>query len=162
MSGTHRTDREREFLIAHGGLSAADYTPEALAQTNAAVEHGRAAADAEARAHSLTLSEAATLLGWPRAEVLAALAAGDMYSVPGEPPSVAPLFPRWQFRDGCLVPSLKDILATLPADDHPLDVEQFMTRANADYLDGTPPVDWLVHGRELGPVLRYADDLSWE
>lgn len=162
MSVTHGTDREREFLIAHGALSAADYTPEALTQTTAAVERGRTAADAEARAHSLTLSEMASLLGWSRSEVLAARAAGDMYSVPGARPSDAPLFPRWQVRDGRLVPHLQEVMNALPADDHPIEVEEFMTRPNSDYLGGIPPIDWLMRGRELGPVFRYADDLSWE
>ena len=40
MSGADLTDRERQFLIEHGGLTAADLTPGALAETNAAV--GRA------------------------------------------------------------------------------------------------------------------------
>lgn len=161
MSGNDLTNVERQFLIEHGGLTAAELSPEALAETNAAVDRATAAAAAQVRANALTLSEVATLLDWSHARVLGALAAGDMCAVPREPPSVEPLFPRWQFRDGSVVPHLRDVLAALPIDEHPLDVEHFMTQANLDYLDGTPPSVWLVEGRELDPVLRYADDLSW-
>lgn len=162
MSGAHLTDRERQFLIEHGGLTATDLTPEALAETSAAVERAIEDAAAEARANALTLFEAGTLLGWPQAAILKALAAGELYSIPSERPSDAPLFPRWQFRDGNLVPHLRDVLAALPAHEHPLEVEQFMMQPNPDYLDNIPPVVWLTTGRELGPVLRYADNLSWE
>lgn len=161
MSCNNLTDVERQFLIEHAGLTAADLAPEALAETNAAVDRAVAAAAAEVRARALTLPEVATLLSWSHVRVLRALATGDMYSMPSEPPSVEPLFPRWQFRDGNVVPHLREVLAALPIDEHPLDVEHFMTQSNLDYLDGTPPLIWLVEGRELDPVLRYADDLSW-
>ena len=161
MSGDDLTDLERRFLIEHCGLSAADLTPEAMAETNAAVDRAIAAAAARVRANALTISEASALIGQPRAVILDALAAGDMYSAPGEPPSAEPLLPRWQFSDGSVVPHLREVLAALPADDHPLDVEQFMTQGSTEYLGGCPPILWLLEGRELLPVLRYADDLSW-
>lgn len=162
MSGDHATDRERQFLIENGALTAADLTPEALAETNAAVERAIEGAAAGVRANALTLSEAANLLGWPQATFMKALAAGDLYAIPNEPPSDAPLFPRWQFQDGNLVPYLREVVAALPVHEHPLDVEHFMMQANPDYLDNIPPVVWLTTGRELGPVLRYADNLSWD
>lgn len=161
MSCNDFTDVERQFLIEHGGLTAADLAPEALAETNAAVDRAVAAAADQVRTRALTLSEVATLLDWSHARVLRALAAGEMYSVPSEPPSVEPMFPRWQFRDGSVVPHLREVLAVLPIDEHPLNVEHFMTQPNVDYLDGTPPLIWLVEGRKLDPILRYADDLSW-
>lgn len=147
--------------MEHGGLTAAELAPEAVAETNAAVDRAIAAAAAQVRASALTLSEVATLLDWSHARVLRALAAGEMYSVPSDPPPVEPLFPRWQFRDGNIVPHLREVLAALPIDEHPLNVEHFMTQPNVDYLDGTPPLIWLVEGRELDPILRFADDLSW-
>lgn len=162
MSGADLTDRERQFLIEHGGLTAADLTPEALTETNSAVERAIEDAATEVRANALTLSGAANLLGWPQATFMKALAAGDLHAIPNERPSDAPLFPRRQFQDGTLVPHLRDVLAALPVHEHPLEVEQFMMQPNPDYLGNIPPVVWLTKGRELAPVLRYADNLSWE
>lgn len=161
MSEDDLTDSDRRFLIEHGGLTAAELTPEALAATNAAVERAIADAVAEVRANALTLAEVVKFLGESPAAVLQAVATGDIYSVSDEPPSADPLFPRWQFADGTLVPRIREVLATLPEDYHPLNVEHFMIHANPDYLGGRPPLSWLVEGRDLRPVLRYADDLSW-
>lgn len=161
MSDDDLTDSERRFLIEHGGLTAADLTPEALGEAASVAERAIAASIAEVRAGALTVSEVASLLGQARAAVLQAAASGDMYAVLGEPPATEPLLPRWQFHEGRVIPHLREVIAALPADEHPLLVQSFMTTWNEDYLDGWPPAAWLLAGRDPGAVVQYADDLSW-
>lgn len=161
MSDDGLTDSERRFLIEHGGLTAADLTPEALAKGFEVAERAVAASIAEVRAGALTVSEVASLLGQPRAAVLQAIASGDMYAVLGESPATEPLLPRWQFHEGRVIPHLRKVIAALPSDEHPLLVESFMTSWDEDYLDGWPPAAWLLAGRDPAAVVQYADDLSW-
>lgn len=161
MADEDLTDSERRFLIEHGGLTAAELTPEALAEAASVVERAIAASIAEVRAGALTVSEVVTLLGQPRAAVLQAAASGDLYSVLVEPPATEPLLPRWQFHEGRVIPHLREVIAALPADEHPLLVQSFMTSWNEDYLDGWPPAAWLLAGRDPGAVVQYADELSW-
>ncbi|WP_223585612.1 hypothetical protein [Microbacterium sp. OVT16B] len=161
MSDDDLTDSERRFLIEYGGLTAAELTPEALAEAASVAEHAIAASIAEVRAGALTVSEVASLLGQPRAEVLQAAASGDLYAVLGEPPAPEPLFPGWQFQEGRVVPHLREVIAALPADEHPLLVQSFMTSWDEDHLDGWPPAAWLLAGRDPGAVVQYADELSW-
>jgi hypothetical protein len=161
MPGKDLTDGERQFLIEFGGMTAAELTPEAMAETNAFVERAIAAGAAEARATTLTLSEVARLLGQTGEAILRAVAAGDIYSVPGELPSDEPLIPRWQLHEGRVIPHLHEVIAALPADFHPLSVQDFMTIGDEDYLDGWAPAMWLLAGRDPGAVVQYADDQSW-
>lgn len=161
MSDDDLTDSERRFLIEHGGLTAAELTPEALAKAAAVAERAIAASIAEVRAGALTVSEVASLLGQPRAAVLQAATSGDIYAILGELPAPEPLFPSWQFHEGRVIPHLRAVIAALPADEHPLLVQSFMTSWNEDYLDGWPPAAWLLAGRDPDAVVRYADDLSW-
>lgn len=161
MPGKDLTDGERQFLIEHGGMTAAELTPEALAETNAFVERAIAAGAAEARATTLTVSEVAQLLNQSDAAILRAVATGDIYSVPGELPSDEPLLPRWQFHEGRVIPHLREVMAALPADFHPLSVQDFMTIGDEDYLDGWPPAVWLLADHDPGAVVQYADDQSW-
>lgn len=155
------TDGERQFLIEHGGLTAADLTPEALAENNAIVDRAIAAGIAEVRANAITLSEVAMLLGLAHSAVLQAVATGDLYSVAGGTPDDEPLFPRWQLHEGRVIPHLREVIPALPADYHPLSVENFMTTWDEDYLDGWPPAAWLLAGRDPGAVVQFADELSW-
>ena len=106
------------------------------------------------------MSAVASLLGQPRAAVLQAIASGDMYAVLGESPATEPLLPRWQFHEGRVIPHLREVIAALPSDEHPLLVESFMTSWDEDYLDGWPPAAWLLAGRDPAAVVQYADDLS--
>lgn len=69
-------------------------------------------------------------------------------------------FPSWQF-DGDVrpLPALPRILAALPADLHPLEVEGWMTTANGNLIvDGraTTPRDWLIGGGDLTAVIEVA------
>jgi hypothetical protein len=161
MADEDFTDSERRFLIEHGGLTAADFTPEALVEAASIAERAIAASIAEVRAGALTVSDVASLLGQTRASVLQAAASGDMYAVLGEPPATEPLLPRWQFQEGRVIPHLREVIAALPADEHPLLVESFMTSWNEDHLDGWPPAAWLLAGRDPGAVVQHADELSW-
>lgn len=161
MPGDDLTDEERRFLIEYAGLTAAELTPEALAETSASIERAIAGALEEVRLNALTLSEVATLLGQPPSSVLESAAAGDVYSVSGERPTDQVLFPRWQFHEGRVIPHLREVMKALPDGYHPLSVQNFMTSWTEDYLDGWPPATWLLAGRDTGAVVQYADDLSW-
>ena len=161
MSDDDLTESERRYLVEDGSFTAAELTPEALAKASEVAERAIAASIAEVRAGALTVSEVASLLGLPRAAVLQAAASGEMYAVLGEPPSTEPLLPRWQFHEGRMIPHLREVIEALPADEHPLLVESFMTSWNEDYLHGWPPAAWLLAGRDSGAVVRYADDRSW-
>lgn len=161
MPGEDLTDSERQFLIEHGGMTAAELTPEAIGETSAFVDAAIAAAATEARANTLTFSEVAQLLGQPGEAILQAVVAGDLYSVPGALPSDEPLIPSWQVRGRRVIPHLREVLAALPADFHPLSVEDFMTTGDENYLDGWPPVKWLLTGHDPAAVVEYADHQSW-
>lgn len=149
MSDDDLTDSERRYLIEDGSFTAAELTPEALAETAAVAERAIAASIAEVRASALTVSEVVDLLGQTRAAVLQAVTSGDIYSVLGEPPATEPLLPSWQFHQGRVIPHLREVIAALPADEHPLLVESFMTRWNEDRLDGWPPATWLLEASQV-------------
>lgn len=161
MPGDDLTDEERRFLIEYVGLTAAELTPEALAETSASVERAVAAALEEVRSNALTLSEVATLVGQPPSSVMQSATMGDVYSVSGERPTDQVLFPRWQFHEGRAIPHLREVMEALPDGYHPLLVQNFMTSWSEDYLDGWPPATWLLTGRDPAAVVQYADELSW-
>jgi hypothetical protein len=161
MSDGDLTDDEKAFLISDGDFTAEDLTSENLARAAAIGERAAEASLAEVWKGSLSLSQVAEFLGEAPDGVLRSLDAGDLYAVPSAERADDPRFPRWQFRDGRTVPHLREVLATLPEDDHPLSVESFMTRSNPEYLDEIPPISWLFEGRDFQAVLRYADDQSW-
>lgn len=139
MSDSDLTDDEKAFLIEDGDFTAEDLTPENLARAAARAERAAEASLAEVREGSLSLSQVAEILGEAPDGVLRSLDAGELYAVPSAKRAGEPLFPRWQFRDGRAVPHLREVLAVLPEDEHPLNVESFMTNSTPEYLEGSPP-----------------------
>lgn len=155
------TDAERLYLLEFGDMTEEELAPEALERACAEAEARLAAAVEEVRAHALTVGAAAEITGQLPDAVLDKIAAGDMYAVSTGPPSNAPLLPPWQFQGGRVIPQLRGVIAALPEDSHPLSVQHFMTTWNEEYLDGWPPADWLLAGRDPEAVIQYANELSW-
>lgn len=68
------------------------------------------------------------------------------------------LFPRWQFGPALLpLPHLSKVLAALPGDLHPAEVDGWFTTGNGNLVvDGHPTSvrDWLLSGGDVGSVLE--------
>lgn len=153
------TQGERSFLLEHTDLEPGDLGDEARARTRLARLEERRRAEAAAESSSLTTQEVSELLGRAESNVRRSRLNGDLYAVSMGVGGRALRFPRWQFRDGAVVPGLRRILGALPADFHPLDVEAFMTSSH-ELLDGSSPVDWLVTGGPADVVVSLAEELD--
>ena len=71
-------------------------------------------------------------------------------------------FPRWQFVDGRTLPGLKEALAELDEDVHPLVLDHWFTTPSVDLEVGdasVSPVHWLTTGGSPEPVVALAADL---
>lgn len=102
-------DRERQILAAF----ASDEVAEMAAQPATQAEHAAAAARREAHALAATLSlqEAADLLGVDPAEVERRCSDGQLWAIDvhGEQ-----RIPAWQFDGGRLLPGLTAVIAAIP------------------------------------------------
>lgn len=70
--------------------------------------------------------------------------------------------PRFQFRDGAVVPGLDQVVRHLPEFLQPLAVENFLTRPSVDLDTGegpVSPVDWLASGGDFATVAELAEQL---
>jgi hypothetical protein len=153
------TAGEAKFLTFHSGVPADRLTLERNAAAQQAVAVAAVKADASAVAGAYTTSEVAKLLGVASANVRRALVRGDLYAAGRAPRTREHTFPIWQFHDGRPLPHLADVLAALPGDMHPLDVETVMTTP-CEPLRGRSPVEWLASGGDPNPVVRYATDID--
>ena len=118
-----------------------------------------AAAYAALLAASLTVAEAATLLGVDPSRIRQRLAAGSLYGV-----KLADgwRLPRFQFDARRLVPGIAQVLPHLDRELHPLTVVRWFELPNPDLLlDDVPvsPRDWLRSGGDPAPVIAQAADL---
>lgn len=112
-------------------------------------------------AEALSIAEAAELLGVSTARIRQRIANGEMISI--HTPSGRAL-PRWQFVDEQLVPGLVGVTAVVQ-ELHPLAVENFMTRPNADLVvNDVPlsPVAWLTSGGDVETVADLIESLTYE
>ena len=106
-------------------------------------------------ATSLTVGEAAALLGVTEGRVRHKIGRGDLYALP----TGRRRLPRWQFTDDGALPGLPTVVRALPAGEHPLGVLAFMTTPQGELeLGGTPvsPVAWLRAGGDPAPVAQLA------
>lgn len=151
------TDSERDFLIHHGGVAPDAFDASRLAEARQRIALAAAKADAEA-AHGYTTREVAQVLGTAAANVRRGVARGELF-VGGRRRNREHVFPAWQFNDGRALPHLREVVAALPDDMHPLDVQTFMTTPREALRDRTP-VNWLAGGGSPEPVLKAAEDLN--
>lgn len=106
-------------------------------------------------ATSLTVGEAAGLLGVTEGRVRHKIGRGDLYALP----TGRRRLPRWQFTDDGALPGLPTVVRALPEREHPLGVLAFMTTPQPELeLDGgaVTPVEWLRAGGDPTPVARLA------
>jgi excisionase family DNA binding protein len=118
-----------------------------------------AAAFAALLAASLTVAEAAVLLGVDPSRVRQRLAAGSLYGV-----KLADgwRLPRFQFDDHRLVPGMARVLPHLDRALHPLTVVRWFAQPSPDLVLGDTPVsprDWLQSGGDPAVVIAQAADL---
>lgn len=106
-------------------------------------------------ATSLTVGEAAQLLGVTEGRVRHKIGRGDLYALP----SGRRRLPLWQFTGSTTLPGLAQVVRALPPDEHPLGVLAFMTTPQAELeLAGEPvtPEQWLRAGGDPAPVADLA------
>jgi excisionase family DNA binding protein len=163
----------RQFLDAHLGAPAAAALPVETADflhqhsgvvpgdssvTGAA---GQAvAATATLAQTSLSVQEAAELLGVHASRVRHRIADGAVHAVRV---GRANRLPAWQFNDGHLLSGLSAVLGALPAGLHPLEVEGFfMTPQPELSIGGTvrSSRDWLIAAGDPKPVVELAQSLD--
>jgi hypothetical protein len=135
-------DAEAAALARGGAAKASD---DEVRMTNAR----SAAAYQELRADSLTVEQAADLLGVNPSRIRQRLAAGSLY---GLKEGNAWSLPAFQFADKALVPGIDVVLRRLPAGISPLAVARWLSHPNPDLctrdLEERPlsPRQWLLEG----------------
>lgn len=151
------TEAEKAFALS-AGIPESAFSPEAAA-ANKLYEAQSAAADvSKLQASVLTTREVANRLGIPPDNVRQQLQRGSLYAVALV--SGRKALPQWQFTDAGPLPGLREVLAALPRDFHPLDVESVMTEPDESLGDRSPR-EWLATGGAVEPVLRLLSGLSY-
>jgi len=117
-----------------------------------------AATYAAVLASSLTVAQAASLLGIDASRVRHRLAERTLYGIREKSGWRIPAF---QFSPSGLVPGIDQVIPRLPSTLHPLAVIGWFTRPNPDLHDDADqmpisPLDWLQTGRDPEPVARLA------
>jgi hypothetical protein len=154
------TQSERDFLTGHVGLTTNDLTSDTTNAVDVEIATNRASAARAVRDSSYSTKEVAEELGMDPANVRRAVAEGSLYSVKTGPNNHH-WFPMWQFSEGQRLPGLKRVIAALPDNYHPVEVEEFMT-GPAEALRGRSPADWLASGGSVDEVVALADERAWE
>jgi excisionase family DNA binding protein len=140
------------FLRAHSGVEPSDAavesaTKESLAMTAAMVQT------------SLSMAEAAELLGVDQSRVRHRIADGALYPLRV---GRSNRLPSWQFADGRALGALHEVLSALPADLHPLEVAGFFLTPQPElevHGKSSAPRDWLAGGGDPDPVVELAASL---
>ncbi|MDQ6895991.1 MAG: excisionase family DNA-binding protein [Actinomycetota bacterium] len=142
------TAGEEAFWNRHAGMALSD--PEASPLARATDE---TVSVLGAASRSLTIEQAADLLGVHRSRVSHRLRDGRLYAFQL---GTQRRLPRWQLTtDDTPLPGLDAVLAALPADLHPAAVEGFFTTPDPD-LDGETPARWLASGGDPHRVVDEA------
>ena len=143
------TAGEESFWGRHAGVALSDpaASPLARATDETVAVMGEAS-------RSLTIEQAADLLGIHRSRVSHRVRDGRLYAYHL---GTQRRIPRWQLTpDGQSLPGLETVLAALPADLHPTAVEGFFSTPDPD-LDGATPAHWLASG---GDPQRVVDEAA--
>ncbi|MDR3359452.1 MAG: hypothetical protein LBO20_02105 [Bifidobacteriaceae bacterium] len=136
------TAGEAEFLAAEAGAAGAAAVQADGPSGRRAQAIDAAARQAEASASTVSINQAAAILGVDRSRVSHRLAGGSLWAFRL---GASPRLPRWQFRDGALLPGLTSVIAAIPAGLAAASLSAFMTTAQ-DELGGATPADHLADG----------------
>lgn len=144
---------DAEFLAGSGGVR--DNRPALIrARVSSAVRARTVAAE------SLSVEQAAGLLGISASRVRRRISDGSIYAYPSAAGrGVARRIPKWQFRSGLPIPHLASVLADLPECFRPDEIRSFAQQAEIDHplRDRTVPLlDWLWDGGDPEPARALA------
>lgn len=147
------TAAEESFWDKHAGLSLS-------VDAAASSVSDEVGAMADQLATSLTIEQAATLLGVDRTRVSHRIRQQELYAFRlGRQQRL----PRWQFQvsgtTALGLPGLARVLDVLPDGLHPLSVEGFFTTPDPD-LGGSSPLHWLAEGGDPAVVAQEAATLD--
>lgn len=155
------TREERQFLLAHGGLTDEDLSEDAQRRAMSRSASGRAMAAMEVDEESMTTAEVAVLLGRAESNIRRSRLQGDLYAVNAGVRGTSLRFPNWQFVDGGVVPGLRSVIPAFPRWMRPRVIETFMTSEN-ESLHRESPVTWLLGGGPVDEVVALAEALGIE
>lgn len=147
---------EAHALMTKAGVDPRLLDSEGIDEARIAIAYKTSAAQQESYATSMTTKEVAKLLRTADSNIRRSVASRQIYSA-GRDGREGHRIPSWQFVHGKPLPHLAELLAALPSDLHPLEVESFFTTAS-DSLNGMTPAEWLATGGDVAPVLVLADD----
>ncbi|OBH19939.1 helix-turn-helix domain-containing protein [Mycolicibacter sinensis] len=146
---------EADFLGQHTGIGAAvdDWSPitERSSRSRAAVREL-----AEALSGSVTIKEAAAILGVNRSQVSRLITRGTLWAFDLRSRR---RIPRWQFLDAGLLPGLATIVPAIQAGTTPAVMDAFMRTAQPDFEDRTP-IDYLAAGGDSALIAGFLADLE--
>lgn len=154
------TAQDRAFLVEHAGLTKEDLSSQSLQAADVEIAANRSAAARDVQAESFNTQQVAQMLKMAPANVRRAVLEGSLYSVKTSPGGHH-WFPHWQFTHERMLPGLRDVVAALPDNYHPVEVESFMTEGS-DVLRGMTPAEWLSSGGDVATVVALADERAWE
>lgn len=143
------SEAERSFLLDHAGQHAAEVLRRDPDELAAEAARSAAAQLSGLLAQSLSIAEAALLLGVSRSRVSQRLSRGELWSFSlGH----SRRLPRWQITpDGRPLPGLAEVIASIPRGLAPQTVAAFMD-APQDELGGVAPSVHLAGGGDVMPV----------
>ncbi|PRZ42521.1 hypothetical protein CLV47_105143 [Antricoccus suffuscus] len=146
---------EQSILDAHGGIVPA--SDEAIRSG----EHDVIARLALVDARTLTTEQVAKRLKTDPSRVRHRLRARSLYALPST--GRTRRFPIWQFTDGGVVPGLREVLAALPEDMHPFEVEDFFSSRSSELVlngEELSPLLWLHANGDPARVVTYAMSMA--
>lgn len=109
---------------------------------------------------SRNVAQVASMLGIDPSRVRHRITDGALYAITA---GHGRLLPAWQFESGHVIPGVRQVLAALPDDMHPLEVAGWMTTPAPDLeVAGTPlsPRAWLAAGGVVQAVIDLAADID--
>ncbi len=160
LLGEHLVSEKAAALTEHDAMVLAQVAPEprpgALRSATTAIVARSTAFLATGR----TVDEVAAVLGVDASRVRHRMADGALYGIRIGRRRV---LPTWQFDQDRPLPGLREVLASLPASLHPLEVAGFMTTPQPELeVGGQPasPQQWLAGGGSPQAVAELAGGLA--
>lgn len=142
------TADEIKFLREYGGPGVTEVLAKGLPDESQVRARRAANLIAYVRAATMSVGEAALLLGVDCSHISDQLSRGTLWAFCWDR---SLRIPRWQFTKSGLLPGLPAIIAAIPDDLAPQSVDGFM-HTPQDELDDLTPIDYLTAGGDPQPV----------